>query len=471
MARGLQAAISLIGAFLLANLKDATHPGGVVVGAEVAPQSTDRNNYPPGTEASRRESQHKARLSDSTLREAPLLDGLRPVDYEDEEALVERIYGHGHGSQKGSGEKYGKLLSKGNDFTHLPETHPARIHADSKAFHKRSFHLILAGIVLATAYLGFYCYQASGSGLRSHEERHNFALSRMGSPSSALLWVLAWRLWLGLLVSGLVSIALNAYRLEKAFTRKKEIVPRWVVEHWEILLGLPLLALILLSGKATQMAALDAGSAPASAGGLLGKVLANSGAAYRLFVLDAFFQIPFGLFIVGFLSLLGAIVGKLRQRYRKTTGKKQISQSSRPMSSDGDETPRPTSESALDVESRDPTESRSYESIKKKLRKERSSRRRRKPLLEELPEQEELVRSHSSTSTRKIVRRRRTASKQLSSFSSSSPITAEATVPEPGTDGEPVPDLDGVGNEQTSREGLHWTEKNEKIHSKEGLAD
>lgn len=430
MAPRKQAAISFVAAFLLADLKNAIHPGGGGVGAELAQETTDSTIYSSGVEPSddTDRAQEETQLPDSTLREAPLLEGLRPVDYEDEDAIADHFSAHGHSSQKGSGEKYGKLLSKGSDFTHLPETHPARMHADSKALHRRSFHLMLAGIVLATAYLGFYCYQTSGSGLRTHEERHSFALSRMSSPSSAFLWVAAWRLWLGFLISGLVSIALNAYRLEKAFNRRKRILPMWVVEHWEILVGLPLLATVMLSGRATQLATLESGAAPAAAGGLLGKVLANSGASYQSFLFDAFFQIPFGLVVVGIGGLLAAITGKMRQRFRKTEGKKRITPSSRSMSSDADETPRHTSDSAFDVDSRDPTESRTHGSItqRKKLRKEGSTRRRRKLLFDELPEQDEMVRSHSSTSTRRVARRRTAPSRRYSAIPSAVPPTGEA---------------------------------------------
>lgn len=439
MVRGKRAAIPFLAAFFLADFKNAFDSDDFAFGAEIVTEASDSTSpYSTTTEARPREQpQDEAPLPDSTLREIPVPDAFQPVDYEDPESLAERLYGRGHGSQKGSGEKYGKLLSKGNDFTHLPETHPARIHADSRALHKRSFHLMLAGIVLATTYLGFYCYQTSGSGLRTHGERHSFALSRMSSPSSTLVLVAAWRLWLGFLVSGLLSLSLNAYRLEKASNRRRRILPKWAVDHWQILVGLPLLALVLMSGRATQMATLESGAAAASAGGLLGKVLAKSGAAYQSFFLDAFFQIPFGLVVVGIGGLLAALVGKLRQAFRKPATKKQLSPSSRHVSSDGDETHRPTSESGFEADSRDRSESWTHGSIthRKKLRKEKSSRRRRRMTLDDLPpEQDDTVRSHSSTSTRRVLKRRTGLSNRRYSLIHSPPQHTDET---PEASGDP----------------------------------
>ncbi|KAL8425939.1 hypothetical protein Efla_000916 [Eimeria flavescens] len=172
-------------------------------------------------------------------------------------------------SQRGSGEKYSRLLSKGSDFQDLPETHPARVHAESRAARRRSFQLLFAGLVLATAYLATYFYHTRGAGVGSHLDRHTAALNRLSSPASALVWVMAWRLWLGFVVSALVSLLLDAHRLEAAVRRKRRIIPRWFAEHWEFIVGVPLLLLLLLSGKASQPVALESSAAAAGARGIV----------------------------------------------------------------------------------------------------------------------------------------------------------------------------------------------------------
>ncbi|OEH79297.1 hypothetical protein cyc_03047 [Cyclospora cayetanensis] len=78
-----------------------------------------------------------------------------------------------HPSRRGIGENCGKLLSKSQDSDPLRKRIPRK----------------------------------SGSRLGSHIERHTLALNRMDSAVSAAVWVAAWRLWLGFVSSGVISLA------------------------------------------------------------------------------------------------------------------------------------------------------------------------------------------------------------------------------------------------------------------------
>ena len=226
-------------------------------------------------------------------------------------------------SQRGSGEKYGKLLSKVHDFAHLPEGHPARLHADSRSARKRSIHLVLMGFILAIIYFLSYFYQSYGAGLRTHLDRHSMALGRLGSASSAMLWVVAWRLWLGLVVGGLVSLALSVYQLNLAINKKKNPIPKWVFDAWTLLIGVPLLIVLLLTGSVVKQATVESGAAFTPNSGFIGTVLAHSQAASRYFFLDAIQQVPFGLVVIGLIYLFGLIIKRLKG-VQASQGKKPV---------------------------------------------------------------------------------------------------------------------------------------------------
>ncbi|KAL8445277.1 hypothetical protein Emag_005166 [Eimeria magna] len=320
-------------------------------------------------------------------------------------------------SHRGSGEKYGRLLSKGNDLQGLPDTHPARVHADSRFARRKSFQLILAGIVLATAYLLSYYYHTWGSGVGTHAERHTFALNRTSSPTSALLLVMAWRLWLGLVVSGLVTLVLDAYRLESAISRRRRVISKRFINHWELLVGPPLLLLLLLSGRGTRQFPLESSSAIAGAKGVLGGTLARSGPAFESFMLDAVSQIPFGLAVVGIVELVFSLMGALLHA-RSQKNLIPVRRIAVRLSHDSDEgSTRAGSVAPVPVEPESPldrTESRTQNS-RRKIRRERSRRRRsqssaarRLPSEEGRPQDREDSFVSSSRSRRSYNRRART---------------------------------------------------------------
>ncbi|KAL8273183.1 hypothetical protein Esti_002941 [Eimeria stiedai] len=319
-------------------------------------------------------------------------------------------------SQRGSGEKYGLLLSKGKDLQGLPDTHPARVHADSRSARRKSFHLILAGVVLATAYLLSYYYHTWGSGVGTHAERHIFALNRVSSPTSAMLLVLAWRLWLGLIVSGLVTLALDTYRFESAISRRRKVVSKRLVNHWELLVGPPLLLLLLLSGCATRQFPLESSSAIAGAKGTLGSLLAHSGPAFESFMLDAVSQIPFGLAMVGAVELMLTLVGAVLRSSQKNTRSSIRKFAARSPHESEEGSSRAGSVGPSPIESEFPldrTETRSNNS-RRRNRRERSRRRRsqsaggRRVPTEENRPQEGDESSKSSRSRRSYNRRFRT---------------------------------------------------------------
>lgn len=369
-----------------------------------------------------------AKTADPSLLVVP--NAILPIDVDAEEHFVSASnFEHdpavgllgAQNSQRGSGENYGKLLSKSRDFEHLPEMHPARLHAEARATKRRSFHLVLAGFVLATAYLLLYFYHTSGSGLRTHTERHNFALNRMSSPSSAIFWLVAWRLWLGFVVSGLVSLLLNIYHIEKMAHKKKRLLPKWFVALWELLVGLPLLLLILSTGQATQRAAVELGSAVGPAGGVLGKVFSHSGTASNFFLFDMIQQVPFGLVVVGIVELLTALFKGLRQPTAKNTPMKKQQRSSSGGSTVAEEDLSRSATftaSTVDGEFLDDQESPRQASItsRKRTKKERTRKRRRTYNIasravgeepsqaEDQPEPEDPVASQTTASIRRLRR-------------------------------------------------------------------
>lgn len=361
------------------------------------------------------------KTAESLLAGRPSYRAFPPAEQDDEGLLSE---GHlrqepvvgllgTQNSQRGSGENYGKVLSKSQDFAHLPETHPARVHAESRAARRRSFHLVLAGFVLATAYLLSYVYHTSCSGLLIHTERHNFTLNRLSSPSSALFWIVAWRLWLGFVVSGLVSLALNMYQLEKIASKKKRVLPKWFVNHWELLVGVPLLLLLLASGQATQRAAVEAGSAVGSAGGALGKVLSYSGPASHLFFFDMIQQVPLGLAVVGIAQLLATLLERLRQPSCKSTAKGRLTSSSAGSTIAEEDNSRSATftASGADAELLDDPDSRRQTSVvPRKRSKKDKARRRRMPYFSAAAVSEEFSRAEGQTEAEDPVTPQSTAS-------------------------------------------------------------
>ncbi|KAL8437724.1 hypothetical protein ACSSS7_000749 [Eimeria intestinalis] len=300
-----------------------------------------------------------------------------------------------HPSHKGSGEKYGRLLSKGKDLQGLPETHPARVHADSRFARRKSFQLILAGLVLAAAYLLSYYYHTWGSGVGTHAERHTFALNRISSPTSALLLVMAWRLWLGLIVSGLLTLALDVYRLESAIARRRRVLSKKFLDHWELLVGPPLLLLLFLSGRATRQFPLETSSAIAGAKGILGETLSRSGPAFESFLLDAVSQIPFGLAVVGLMELMFSLVGAVvhaRSKKKPLPIRKLAMRPPPNLDSEEGSTTRAGSVGPMPLESdqaqSERTDTRAAHS-RRKNRRERSRRRRSQPTVSwRLPSEE-----------------------------------------------------------------------------------